>query len=114
MVAVRLIHRETLRQTEHQVSAAPRGTDDAAGELVARSGTGRTSAIAAGPFADTLIEGERLLKEKTMRLAFESATDLARALRRAADAHGKHEEQTGRPDPDWPGWYALWARRPGK
>ena len=39
-----------------------------------------------------------------MRLAFESATDLARALRRAADAHGKHEEQTGRPDPDWPGW----------
>lgn len=46
-----------------------------------------------------------------MRLAFDSATDLARALQRAADAHGKHEEQTGRPDPDWPSWYALYLER---
>jgi hypothetical protein len=43
-----------------------------------------------------------------MLLTFESASDLARALRRAADAHGKHEEQTGRPDSDWPAWYALY------
>jgi hypothetical protein len=46
-----------------------------------------------------------------MRLAFDSATDLARALQRAADAYGKHEEQTGRPEPDWPSWYALYLER---
>lgn len=34
----------------------------------------------------------------------DSAADLAEALRRAAAAHGKHEEETGRPDPDWPDW----------
>jgi hypothetical protein len=41
-----------------------------------------------------------------MQLTFASASDLARALRRAADAHARHEEQTGRPDPDRPAWYA--------
>jgi hypothetical protein len=43
-----------------------------------------------------------------MLLTFESASDLARALRRAAVAHGQHEEQTGRPDADWPDWYGLY------
>ena len=33
-----------------------------------------------------------------MRLTFESASDLARALARAADAHGQHEKQIGHPD----------------
>ncbi|MFI5488373.1 hypothetical protein ACIBXA_11595 [Micromonospora echinaurantiaca] len=28
------------------------------------------------------------------------------ALKRAAEAHGVHEQQLGRPDPDWPQWYA--------
>jgi hypothetical protein len=28
------------------------------------------------------------------------------ALKRAAAAHGVHEETLGRPDPDWPQWYA--------
>jgi hypothetical protein len=46
-----------------------------------------------------------------MQLTFDSAGDLARALRRAADAHHQHEEQTGRPDPDWPAWYALYLER---
>ena len=46
-----------------------------------------------------------------MQLTFDSAGDLARALRRAADAHGQHEEQTGHPDPDWPSWYALYLER---
>lgn len=27
-------------------------------------------------------------------------------LERAAAAHGVHEEEEGRPDPDWPQWYA--------
>jgi catechol 2,3-dioxygenase-like lactoylglutathione lyase family enzyme len=37
-----------------------------------------------------------------------SAADLAEALRRAEAAHGKYEEETGRPDPDWPDWYARY------
>lgn len=41
-----------------------------------------------------------------MQTTFESASNLAQALRRAAAAHGEHEERTGQPDPDWPDWYA--------
>ena len=41
-----------------------------------------------------------------MQTTFDSVSDLARALRRAADAHGEHEERTGQADPDWPDWYA--------
>jgi catechol 2,3-dioxygenase-like lactoylglutathione lyase family enzyme len=37
---------------------------------------------------------------------FSSASDLAEALRRAADAHGEHESRTGEQDSDWPAWYA--------
>ena len=40
--------------------------------------------------------------------AYDSAADLAGALRRAAAAHGKHEEETGQADPDWPDWYAQY------
>jgi catechol 2,3-dioxygenase-like lactoylglutathione lyase family enzyme len=39
---------------------------------------------------------------------YDSASVLAEALRRAAAAHGKHEEQTGQPDPNWPDWYATY------
>ena len=41
-----------------------------------------------------------------MPATYDSATDLAAALRRAADAHGRHEVEIGQPDPDWPDWYA--------
>ncbi|MDF3304528.1 VOC family protein [Rhodococcus koreensis] len=56
-----------------------------------------------------------LLQEVTTRLpgridtattSFGSARDLATALRRAAAAHGRHEERTGEEDPNWPDWYA--------
>ena len=56
-----------------------------------------------------------LLQEVTDRLpgrldpgitSFNSATDLAAALRRAESAHGEHEKRIGRADPDWPNWYA--------
>jgi catechol 2,3-dioxygenase-like lactoylglutathione lyase family enzyme len=56
-----------------------------------------------------------LLQEITTRLpgridaaetAFASVDDLARALRRAAAAHGEHEARIGQEDPDWPAWYA--------
>jgi hypothetical protein len=46
-----------------------------------------------------------------MTTTYESADDLADALRRAAAAHGKHEERTGEEDPDWPDWYALYMVR---
>jgi len=34
--------------------------------------------------------------------------DLARALRRAAAAHGEHEKRTGGRDENWPDWYAAY------
>ncbi len=40
--------------------------------------------------------------------AFDSVAGLAQALRRAAAAHGKHEEEIGHADPDWPDWYAQY------
>ena len=46
-----------------------------------------------------------------MHLTFDSAGHLADALRRAAHAHGRHQEDTGRADPDWPGWYARFLER---
>jgi catechol 2,3-dioxygenase-like lactoylglutathione lyase family enzyme len=54
-----------------------------------------------------------LLQEITTRLpgrvtgvSYGSAAELAVALRRAADAHGRHEVETGHADPQWPDWYA--------
>jgi len=46
-----------------------------------------------------------------MASKYESVEDLADALRRAAEAHGRHEDRTGRPDPDWPDWYPLYMVR---
>jgi catechol 2,3-dioxygenase-like lactoylglutathione lyase family enzyme len=40
--------------------------------------------------------------------AYESAAELAGALRRAEAAHGRHEAELGHADPDWPGWYAQY------
>jgi catechol 2,3-dioxygenase-like lactoylglutathione lyase family enzyme len=61
-----------------------------------------------------------LLQEITTRLpgrvdpgitSFGSASDLASALRRAANAHGKHEKRIGAADPNWPDWYAEYMVR---
>jgi hypothetical protein len=46
-----------------------------------------------------------------MQTTFGSASELAEALRRAAAAHGRHEERTGQADPDWPDWYAEYMVR---
>jgi catechol 2,3-dioxygenase-like lactoylglutathione lyase family enzyme len=43
--------------------------------------------------------------------SFNSAGDLAGALRRAATAHGEHEKRIGKADPDWPDWYAEYMVR---
>jgi hypothetical protein len=42
-----------------------------------------------------------------MSTSFESADELAAALRRAADAHHAYEVERGEPDPDWADWYAA-------
>jgi catechol 2,3-dioxygenase-like lactoylglutathione lyase family enzyme len=61
-----------------------------------------------------------LVQEITTRLpgrldpaatSFASASDLSKALQRAAAAHGKHEARIGREDPDWPDWYAEYMVR---
>ncbi len=61
-----------------------------------------------------------LMQEITSRLpgrvdpaptGFESASELSKALARAAAAHGEHEARIGREDPDWPDWYAEYMVR---
>ena len=56
-----------------------------------------------------------LLQEVTTRLpgrttsplaAYGSEANLADAMRRAAEAHGRHEAEIGESDPNWPDWYA--------
>jgi len=42
---------------------------------------------------------------------YRSVSDLSEALRRASEAHGKHEERTGEADADWPDWYARYMVR---
>ena len=41
-----------------------------------------------------------------MAATYDSAADLAAALRRAAAAHGRHEAEIGHADENWPDWYA--------
>jgi hypothetical protein len=41
-----------------------------------------------------------------MATKYDSAPELAEALRRAAAAHGEHEKEIGEADPNWPDWYA--------
>jgi catechol 2,3-dioxygenase-like lactoylglutathione lyase family enzyme len=56
-----------------------------------------------------------LFQEVTTRLpgridpaatSFNSASDLADAMRRASVAHGEHEKRIGEADANWPAWYA--------
>jgi catechol 2,3-dioxygenase-like lactoylglutathione lyase family enzyme len=68
------------------------------------------------PFSDP--DGNNwLLQEVTNRLpgrttsplaVYGSVTNLADALRRAADAHARHEKEIGHSDSDWPSWYARY------
>jgi hypothetical protein len=43
-----------------------------------------------------------------MPATYDSAIDLAAALRRASEAHGRHEKEIGHADPKWPDWYAQY------
>lgn len=46
-----------------------------------------------------------------MALTYDSVDDLEQALRRAAAAHGVHEEETGEADAEWPVWYAQYMAK---
>ena len=46
-----------------------------------------------------------------MTTTYQSVHDLEAALRRAAVAHGEHEQRTGAEDPQWPSWYARYMVR---
>ena len=88
---------------------------DASGQVRGRAPDGASYGSFA-TFADP--DGNRwLLQEVTTRLpgrvdavatAYASVADLAAGLRRAAAAHGKHEERTGQADANWPDWYASY------
>jgi hypothetical protein len=43
-----------------------------------------------------------------MPATYDSVLDLAAALRRAEEAHGRHEKEIGHPDANWPDWYAQY------
>ena len=53
----------------------------------------------------------RLPGRVTTPTTYQSAAELADAMRRASQAHGKHEERIGKADPDWPDWYADYMVR---
>ena len=53
----------------------------------------------------------RLPGRVTTPTSYGSAAELADAMRRASQAHGKHEERIGKADPDWPDWYAEYMVR---
>ena len=88
---------------------------DASGQVRGRAPDGASYGSFA-TFADP--DGNRwLLQEVTTRLpgrvdavatAYASVADLAAGLRRAAAAHGKHEERTGQADANWADWYAAY------
>ena len=59
-----------------------------------------------------------MLQEVTRRLPgrvghaiYHSVGELEQALRDAAAAHGRHEQEIGREDPDWPAWYAAYMAK---
>ena len=45
---------------------------------------------------------------RSLRVSYGSPEDLALALRRAAEAHGRHEAAIGHEDANWPDWYAIY------
>jgi hypothetical protein len=44
-------------------------------------------------------------------VVYGSVAEVEQALRDAAAAHGRHEIELGREDPNWPAWYAAYMAR---
>jgi predicted enzyme related to lactoylglutathione lyase len=53
-------------------------------------------------------EVTKRLPGRVTSAVYDSAADLAEALRRAEAAHGQHEKEIGHADADWPDWYAQY------
>ena len=91
--------------------------DDATSGRVSGPAADHASYGSFATFADP-DDNRWLLQEVTTRLpgrveaaatSFGSASDLESALRRAAAAHGEHEQRTGgQRDENWPNWYAAY------
>jgi catechol 2,3-dioxygenase-like lactoylglutathione lyase family enzyme len=103
-------------ETFHSVDDAYTGTDEPylfGRSRVSGPDPARRSYRSHAAFSDPDGNGW-LLQEVTERLpgrvqadtTFASPANLAATLRRAAAAHGEHEEQTGNHDAGWPDWYA--------
>lgn len=58
-----------------------------------------------------LQEVTRRLPGRVEHAIYRSAAELEHALRDAAAAHGRHEQELGREDPDWPAWYAAYMAK---
>jgi hypothetical protein len=44
-------------------------------------------------------------------ISYDSAEELAEAMRRAEAAHGEYEATLGHRDEDWPSWYAQFMEQ---
>jgi len=97
----------------HPATPGAQFEPESAGNRLGGADRGHTSYRSFAAFSDP--DGNRwLLQEVTTRLpgrvagdtTYGSVADLSQALQRAAAAHGRHESQTGKADPNWPDWYA--------
>jgi hypothetical protein len=78
-------------------------------EVGSESATG-TAPVKAGELKLEVVDCAE--RRGLMATTYESVEDLAAALRRAAEAHGKQDRRTGwAADPDWPNCYALFIVR---
>jgi catechol 2,3-dioxygenase-like lactoylglutathione lyase family enzyme len=102
----------------HPATPGAQFQPESAGSRLGGTDPGHTSYRSFAAFSDP--DGNRwLLQEVTTRLpgrvagdtTYSSAADLSQALQRAAAAHGRHESRTGKPDPNWPDWYAEYMVR---
>ncbi len=91
------------------MSSVDVSSGSATGSLPVKAGEMRLEVVVVPQEIKTRLPGR--LRERVMATTYESVSDLVDALRRAAEAHGKHEERTGKADPDWPDWYALYVAR---
>jgi catechol 2,3-dioxygenase-like lactoylglutathione lyase family enzyme len=109
----------TVSEVFHSGAPGAQLDPDGAGDRVSGPDPDHTTYSSFATFEDP--DGNSwLLQEVTGRLpgrldptvtVFQSAGDLAAALRRAESAHGEHEKRIGRGDPDWPDWYAEYMAR---